>query len=122
MNKEIIIGIILSSIIANANSNINNSGSFVNNGTINKKQSNNYDNDKANFDSKIRTFSNKIMKNKNIKSRNKGIGIITAATQANKFNISSVRKKEKCVENALSIGIYKIKASYARKECSKIFF
>jgi len=118
MKRSILIFIIMSSLVS-ANSNINNSGSFINNGTINNIQTNNYESDKAKFDTRIKQLGANIYHNP--KNRDQDSIILSSASEANKFNISSAEKKEKCIENAISVGFIKVGISYARKECTKIF-
>lgn len=118
MKKSIVIFTVISSLLY-ANSNINNSGSFINNGTINNTQTNNYESEKAKFDTRIKQLGANIYNNP--KNRGQDSIILSSASEANKFNIPSAEKREKCIENAISVGFIKIGISYARKECTKIF-
>lgn len=113
--------VVLVSVILFGNNNINNSGSFVNNGTINNTQTNNYEGEKSKFDTRIKQLASQILKNPGAPEQPQISAVISAAKQANEFNISSSEKREKCIEHAISIGLLKVKASFARKECSKIF-
>lgn len=118
MKKVISIFLIGSSLLC-ANSNIENSGSFINNGTINNTQTNTYEGEKAKFDTRIKKLSANILNNPS--NRKEDTVILESAIQANQFNISTVAKKEKCIEHALSFSFIKVGASFARKECTKIF-
>lgn len=103
-----------------ANDNINNSGTFSNYGTITNNQINNYDSEKIIFDARIKKLSSQLIQSSN-NENNKYTPIIAAASEVNKFNVDANIKKEKCIEYALSLSFIKIDASFARKECNKIF-
>lgn len=117
--KKVISVFLIGSSLLYANSNIENSGSFINNGTINNTQTNTYEGEKAKFDTRIKKLSANILNNPN--NRKDDTIILESATQANKFNIPTEAKKEKCIEHALSISFIKVSASFARTECTKIF-
>lgn len=121
MKTKILYLMFFSAGLLYANSNINISGSFVNNGTINNTQINNNDKDKALFDLRIKKSANEILKDPAKPYQSQKSIILDVATQINKYNLNTLEKKEKCIEHSLSIGFIKMGASFVRKECNKIF-
>jgi len=103
-----------------ANNNISNNGTFINNGTINNKQTNVYEAEKVEFDARINQLASMLIQSSS-KENKKYTPIISAASEVNKFNVDANTKKEKCVEYALSLSFIKVDASFARNECTKIF-
>lgn len=121
MKSKILLIIIAGMSLLYANNNISNNGTFINNGTINNEQINNYEAEKVEFDARIKQLASKLLQS-NSNENNKYTSILSAATEANKFDVDKNTKKEKCVEYAMSLNFIKnIDLSFARKECNNIF-
>ncbi len=118
MKRNLLILLAVTNLLL-ADSNINNSGTFNNYGSITNNQVNNNDLEKANFDLKIAKLANKIISSPN--KKNQLAVIVESAKKANSYNISKEHKLEKCIEYALSIKIFKIDFKLAKNECNKIF-
>lgn len=107
--------------LLSANSNINNSGTFVNNGTITNNLVHKYEKEKAIFDLRIKSLATDIMNNAGQQNQKEKIAVLNAVNHVNNFNISRKEKREKCIEHSVSIGIVKAGLSFSRKECTNIF-
>lgn len=121
MKIKVITVLCISTILFADNSNINNSGTFNNYGQITNTQTNNkYREQALEFDLKIAKLANSLTSQP--KNKRQTINaVIGAAKKVNTFNVSPQVKKDKCIEYALSVKIWKVNFKIARNECNKIF-
>ena len=120
MKKIMILFLFVYGILKADNVTFQNHGFIQNNGTINNIQ-NNYDIEKADADIKIHKLANELIDGQQNPENESKQAVLVGAKKANELNLSLDNKKEKCIEYALSIKLFKVDVKFVRNECDFIF-